>query len=57
MNKREYAEFYKYLGILKYEYLEQLFNCDLNSNNANEIKEILKAINILLDSMLINGGK
>lgn len=55
MNKQQFVEFYKCLAILKYDCLEELFNSDLM--NKNEIKILLGAINTILNSMIINGGK
>ena len=44
MNKREYAEFHKYLAILIYEYNE-IFNCNtLTNENREEVGEILEAL-------------
>ena len=53
MNKQQYAEFYKYLAIIKYEYIKDLMFPDLNEKNRKEIKKILDAIDTLLKVMII----
>jgi hypothetical protein len=44
MNKREYAEFHKYLAMLIYEYNFMFYENNLSDENRTEIREILLAL-------------
>lgn len=44
MNKREYAEFHKYLAMLVYEYKEALLSDNLTKETKKEIIDILRAL-------------
>lgn len=53
MNKREYAEFHKYLAMLIYEYNE-LFICDtLTDKSRAEVREILQALEKVMKICII----
>lgn len=44
MNKREYAEFHKYLAMLIYEYNKTFYEPNLTEESRTEIGEILLAL-------------
>ena len=44
MNKREYAEFHKYLAMLIYEYNLMFYENNLSDGSRAEIEEILLAL-------------
>ena len=44
MNKREYAEFHKYLAMLIYEYNEILLGNNLSDETRKEVIDILQAL-------------
>ncbi len=54
MNKREYAEFHKYLAMLIYEYQEIFINNDLSEESRNEIGEILLALEKVMKICIID---
>ena len=57
MNKREYAEFHKYLAMLIYEY-NKLFNCDtLTDKSRAEVGEILQALEKVMKICIIGDIK
>lgn len=55
MNKREYAEFQKYLGLLYYEYHKMLLDKNLSEESVNQIKEMLDAINLVRQICIMEG--
>lgn len=58
MNKREYAEFHKYLAILIYEY-NKIFSNDyehLSEESRTEIGEILQALEKVMKICIIDGS-
>ena len=54
MNKREYAEFHKYLALLIYEYNEIISDCNLSEESRNQIEEILMALDKVMKICIID---
>ena len=54
MNKREYAEFHKYLALLIYEYNEIFSDCNLSEESRNQIEEILMALDKVMKICIID---
>lgn len=54
MNKREYAEFHKYLAILIYEYNKMFYHESLSEKSKNEIGEILLALEKIMKICIID---
>lgn len=55
MNKREYAEFHKYLALLIYEYNVTLDNPNLSYENRLEIEKVLDSLNTVMKICIIDG--
>lgn len=53
MNKREYAEFHKYLAMLIYEYQEMFSNTNLSEDSRSEIGEMLLALEKVMKICII----
>lgn len=56
MNKKEYAEFHKYLALLIYEYNVMLYDSNLSEKSKSEIGEILLALEKVM-KICITGRK
>jgi len=54
VNKREYAEFHKYLAILIYEYNTMFYDSNLSEESKTEIGEILQALEKVMKICIIN---
>lgn len=54
MNKREYAEFHKFLALLIYEYNVALDNPDLLYESRLEIEKILESLNTVMQICIID---
>ena len=53
MNKREYAEFHKYLAMLIYEY-NKIFAChSLSNESRSEVEDILLALEKVMKICII----
>lgn len=57
MNKREYAEFHKYLAILIYEYNDMFSEPNLSEKTRAEIGEILLALEKVMKICIIEKNK
>lgn len=57
MNKREYAEFHKYLAILIYEYNVMYYCDDRTEESRAEIGEILQALEKVMKICIIDEVK
>jgi len=55
MNKREYAEFHKYLAMLVYEYNETLLSDNLTEETKKEVIDILQALEKVMKICVLNG--
>lgn len=53
MNKREYAEFHKYLAMLIYEYNKTLACPTLSNETRSEVKDILIALEKVMKICII----
>lgn len=53
MNKREYAEFHKYLAMLIYEYNKILVCPTLSNETRSEVKDILIALEKVMKICII----
>ena len=53
MNKREYAEFHKYLAMLIYEYNKILACHSLSNETRSEVKDILLALEKVMKICII----
>ena len=56
MNKREYAEFHKYLAMLIYEYNKTFYSENLSEESKSEIGEILLALEKVMKICIIDGS-
>lgn len=56
MNKREYAEFHKYLAMLIYEYNKTFYSSTLTDESRSEVCKILNALNEVMKVCIINGS-
>lgn len=54
MNKREYAEFHKYLALLIYEYNDMFSDFNLSDESRTEIGEILQALEKVMKICIID---
>ncbi len=54
MNKEQFAEFHKYLAMIKYEYIKMLYSPNLSSQTIKETNEILKALDKVSQICLID---
>lgn len=54
MNKREYAEFHKYLALLIYDYNKILHSNNLCEESRNQIEEVLMALDKVMKICLID---
>ncbi len=54
MNKEQFAEFHKYLAMIKYEYIKMLYSPNLSSQTRKETNEILKALDKVSQICLID---
>lgn len=54
MNKREYAEFHKYLAILIYEYNEILSDYSISEESRKDIQDILQALEKVMKICIID---
>lgn len=55
MNKREYAEFHKYLAMLIYEYNKILTCSSLSDESRSEVVDILLALEKVMKICIIGG--
>ena len=55
MNKREYAEFHKYLAMLIYEYNKMFYSSNLSEECKSEIGEILLALEKVSKICIVDG--
>ena len=53
MNKREYAEFHKYLAMLIYEYNKTLACHSLSNETRSEVEDILLALEKVMKICII----
>ena len=56
MNKREYAEFHKYLAMLIYEYNKTFYSEYLSEESKTKIGEILQALEKVMNICIIDGS-
>ncbi len=54
MNKREYAEFHKYLAMLIYEYNKTFYSKNLSEESKSEIGEILLSLEKVMKICIID---
>lgn len=57
MNKREYAEFHKYLAMLIYDYNEMFNSPTLTAESREEICEILLALEKVMKICILESKK
>ena len=55
MNKREYAEFHKYLALLIYEYNKMLSDYNISDESRRNIQDILRALEEVMKICIIDG--
>lgn len=56
MNKREYAEFHKYLALLIYEYNDVFNDDNITEESRTEIGKILQALETVMKICIIDGS-
>ena len=57
MNKREYAEFHKYLAMLIYEYNKMFNSENLCEESRSEVGEILQALETVMKICVVDYSK
>ena len=54
MNKNQYAEFHKYLAMIKYEEMKILFSSNLSEEYRKKIEEEIDAIDLLMKIVIFD---
>ena len=54
MNKNQYAEFHKYLAMIKYEEMKILFSSNLSEEYRKKIEEEIDAIDLIMKIIIFD---